>query len=380
MEKIRVLHILHELHPSGAEMMLYNAYPYWENDCDCTIMGTGKIIGPFAGRMKEQGYEVVHVPTVGEGKSAKLVHLKAFYQYMKENKYDVVHIHRESLAFEYALIAKIVGCRNICRTVHNNFPHQGLQRRIKSGTRWMMRHMLHVRFIASSDGVAENEKRVFGNICDETIYNWCNNGKFVFQDADKKRQKKAEAGLEDKLVIVSVGNCSRVKNHELLLRAIAKMKQKDRLCYYHIGFDAQETQKEENLAEELGIADAVQFLGSTNPMPCLEMSDLFVMPSLFEGLSIATLEALFTGMPMLLAEVPGLSEFKNKGFGNVSYFQSTQEELASRLDGYVEKMKEGTLVPDMGQRKRAEELYDCKNQVRKHVQLYRGMMRRRGGE
>lgn len=55
MGKIRVLHILHELHPSGAEMMLYNAYPYWEKDCECTILATGTDIGPFAEQLKKEG-------------------------------------------------------------------------------------------------------------------------------------------------------------------------------------------------------------------------------------------------------------------------------------------------------------------------------------
>ena len=62
-EKIRVLHILHELHPSGAEMMICNAYPYWKETCDSTIMATGKNIGPFAGTLQETGYKIAFVPT-----------------------------------------------------------------------------------------------------------------------------------------------------------------------------------------------------------------------------------------------------------------------------------------------------------------------------
>lgn len=187
-EKMSVLHILHELHPSGAEMMIYNAYPYWKDVCNCSIMATGKIKGPFAGQLEQAGYETVWVPTEGNGKMSKVKHLISFWKYMRKHSYDIVHIHRESLAFEYALIAKITGSRHIVRTVHSTFAHTGIQRKIKAATRWIMRKPLRVSFVAISDGVAENEKQVFGNVCETTIYNWCNNQKFCFFSEQEKKQ------------------------------------------------------------------------------------------------------------------------------------------------------------------------------------------------
>ena len=73
--KAKVLHILHELHPSGAEMMICNAYPYWKDECTCTIMATGKIKGPFADTLENTGYDIAYVPTKNGGKGAKMVHL-----------------------------------------------------------------------------------------------------------------------------------------------------------------------------------------------------------------------------------------------------------------------------------------------------------------
>lgn len=46
-DKIKVLHILHELHPSGAEMMICNAYPYWAETCESSVMATRKNQGTF---------------------------------------------------------------------------------------------------------------------------------------------------------------------------------------------------------------------------------------------------------------------------------------------------------------------------------------------
>ena len=369
-EKMSVLHILHELHPSGAEMMIYNAYPYWKDVCNCSIMATGKIKGPFAGQLEQAGYETVWVPTEGNGKMSKVKHLISFWKYMRKHSYDIVHIHRESLAFEYALIAKITGSRHIVRTVHSTFAHTGIQRKIKAATRWIMRKPLRVSFVAISDGVAENEKQVFGNVCETTIYNWCNNQKFSFLSEQEKKQIKQEHQTTDKLVLVTVGNCGHVKNHELLLRAIVLMKEKDRILYRHVGYAKGETEREAQLAEKLGIQEQITFAGSTDPMPFLREADVFLMTSIYEGLSIATLEAIFTGMNVLLAEAPGLTEFQGKGLENVDYFTSTPEKLSEKLDAYVKEYDEGKIRPSRAKRLVAEQLYDCEHQVEKYVMLY----------
>ena len=85
-EKMSVLHILHELHPSGAEMMIYNAYPYWKDVCNCSIMATGKIKGPFAGQLEQAGYETVWVPTEGTGKMSKVKQYLCAYRDSEKNK------------------------------------------------------------------------------------------------------------------------------------------------------------------------------------------------------------------------------------------------------------------------------------------------------
>ena len=271
---MKVLHILHELYPSGAEMMIKNAYPYWSAKTEGTIMSTGNILGPFADTLRETGYEVVHVPTVGSGKKAKLKHLWSFFKYMRSHSYDVVHIHRESLAFEYAVICKLTGNKRICRTVHSTFAHTGVQRLIKSATRKLMSRWMGVCFIAISDGVAENEKKVFGISCNEVIY-WCNNKEFGFIPVTEKNIAKRELlGKSDTelcmksskiLSIVTVGTCADVKNHSLLLRAIALMNKKEQIHYFHVGYAEGETEAEHKLADDLRIAKQPSSVGRAQP-------------------------------------------------------------------------------------------------------------------
>lgn len=381
---MKVLHILHELYPSGAEMMIKNAYPYWSAKTEGTIMSTGNILGPFADTLRETGYEVVHVPTVGSGKKAKLKHLWSFFKYMRSHSYDVVHIHRESLAFEYAVICKLTGNKRICRTIHSTFAHTGVQRLIKSATRKLMSRWMGVCFIAISDGVAANEKKVFGISCNEVIYNWCNNKEFGFIPVTEKNIAKRELlGKSDTelcmksskiLSIVTVGTCADVKNHSLLFRAIALMNKKEQIHYFHVGYAEGETEAEQKLADDLNIEKQVSFVGRTQPKAYLQGADVYLMTSRYEGLSIAALEAIFTGMPVLLADVRGLNEFKGKDLCNVDYFEPTPEQLAKKLDEYVDRLCEGKLIPQESQSKRAAELYDIGRQVEKYVKVYRALV------
>ena len=111
-------------------------------------------------------------------------------------------------------------------------------------------------------------------------------------------------------------------------------------------------------------------------MSYLKGADVYVMTSKYEGLSVAALEAIFTGMPVLLADVRGLDEFRDKQLENVDYFEPTPEALADKLDAYVMRLAEGTLEPAEEQSMRAEALYDIGQQVQRYVDVYRDMVKK----
>lgn len=385
MSKIKVLHILYEIMPSGAEMMLFSAYPYWSKECEMYILATGPSEGTYANELRQRGYHIDYLPIQegsapgGESKINKIEHLFAFRKYIQQNSFDAVHIHKESLSENYAKICAKCGVKAIVRTVHSTFLFEGALRARKARSRNKMKNKYGVNFVAISDGVAENEKNVFGNLCNHTIYNWCDDSKYTFICEEDKQRGKADGGVQDKFTILTLATCNDVKNHELLIRAIAKMKRKDKIYYYHVGYRKNETEEEEDLARELGITEQVLFVGFTNPRPYLERTDLFVMTSIREGLSIAALEALFSGVHLLLADSPGLIEFDNKGFPAVNYFHMDGEipageenvvRLADELDAMVEMWEQNQLINSEQQRTIASRIYSAEVGAKKYLELY----------
>jgi glycosyltransferase involved in cell wall biosynthesis len=73
--------------------------------------------------------------------------------------------------------------------------------------------------------------------------------------------------------------------------------------------DGPEKAKLKSLAKRLGIQDQVSFLGEREDVPTLlSMSDMFLLPSLWEGMPLSVLEAAFLRIPMVVSSVAGIEE------------------------------------------------------------------------
>jgi glycosyltransferase involved in cell wall biosynthesis len=154
-----------------------------------------------------------------------------------------------------------------------------------------------------------NEQKTLFNST-QLISNWYDSRRF-FPPSEKDRQlAREQAGIDaDDFVILSIGNCEPVKNHEELLKALAQIPEVPFL-YLHVGRE-KEGFPERQLAKELGIEERVRFLGYLeNILPVLHASDIYVMPSLREGFSVAAIEALGAGLPGVFTNVPGLQDLK----------------------------------------------------------------------
>ena len=305
----RVLHVMGSLERSGMEMMLMSSSGEWcRAGYSCDVLATKREIGPIAEQMLSAGYGVFHIPFRSRRRylpSRKLI--SEFFRLCRENRYDTVHIHTEAATPIFAILTKLAGVRNLVLSVHNTFLFDGALRTRKRLERVLIR-TLGGRYGMVSNAVMECERERFHNP-GVRLWNWLDTEYFRPPSAEERQSARQSLGCsKDQFVLVSVANCNCAKNHSALLRALPLVKQEVSALYLHIGKEEPE-RPELALTKRLGLDNEVRFMGSQpDPRLFFWAADVFVMPSLYEGLGNSALEAIASGCPAVLAEVSGLKE------------------------------------------------------------------------
>lgn len=302
---MKVLHVLGSIERSGAEMMLRQCAPdFSRQGIEFFAISTGAERGSYADRFEAAGIKVRHVPF-----SKRPSFFIRLAKAIKDSGCDVVHVHTERAALWIELTARLAGAGCVVRTIHNTFEFDGWLRLRRSLGRRFAQRFLGVQHVFISESVAKNERVRFGTR-GTLIQNFVDEREFFPAGIDERRKQRAVFGLtDDTFAIISVGRCTEVKRHRMILSATASLLALGvRAVYLHIG-SGEEEAKERRFARDLGIEEAARFLGQTdNVREVLIAADVFVMPSRYEGLPIAAIEAAACGLPLVLADVPGLHD------------------------------------------------------------------------
>lgn len=133
---------------------------------------------------------------------------------------------------------------------------------------------------------------------------------------DRRRRVRDALGIApDGKVIITVGRQEYPKGQSFLLRAMASLGATHPEAVLLIaGREGTMTPQLRALHHELGLGERVRFLGHRSDVPdLLAASDVFVFPSLFEGLGGALIEAMGLGLPVVASDIPALREVVEEG-------------------------------------------------------------------
>lgn len=148
----------------------------------------------------------------------------------------------------------------------------------------------------------------------------------------EKNKKRASVGIpNDKILIISVGELISRKNHEVIIRALAQIDNSD--IYYAIAGKGPLKEYLAELAEKLGIKNQVIFLGfRTDVYELYHVADMSAFPSKIEGLGLAGIEALASGIPVISSNVHGIRDYMIDG--ETGYMVEPEN-----VNGYAEAIK-----------------------------------------
>lgn len=222
---------------------------------------------------------------------------------------DIVHSHEFSMAVYGGAAARIAGIPHVF-TMHGGTAFADRWRR-RAALRSIARSSRSI--VAVSDATRSHLARVL-HLPEERIRVIENGVPAPHGTASRIRRELALAG--DEPLLLAVGSLYRVKGHAILLDALARLKD----ARPHLGWTlaiagrGEEEAALRRFADEQGIADRCRFLGLRSDVgDLLAAADLFVLPSLSEGLPLALLEAMHAGKAIVASNVGGIPRVVRDG-------------------------------------------------------------------
>ena len=303
---IRVIHAVSIMNRAGQETFLMNVYRRLNRekiqfDFQCSHLEKGD----YDEEIHQLGGETIYL---GENK-IKLPWIKYIgdvllqYKFFKTHKnYTAYHIHTYHAFNAWLSIvgAKMAGMKNVILHCHSTKGQHPILHKI---FRFVLKGMNIKRYACS----AKAGFWMFGEKMTKTgkvqiIVNGIEPENFSF-DQKKREEKRAELNLKNDFVIGHIGNFGAPKNYEFLIDVFYQLNMvidNARLLLIGTG-GLRETIRAK--VEKLGLQDKVLFLGvRTDINELLWTMDVFLFPSLYEGLSVSAIEAQASGVPVLAAD------------------------------------------------------------------------------
>lgn len=143
---------------------------------------------------------------------------------------------------------------------------------------------------------------------------------------------RAELGVDtDEKMLLSVGELIPRKNHESVIRALAKLNNK-KIKYFICG-TGERKERLEKLIEELGLSENVRLLGyRTDISKLCDCADLFVFPSLQEGLPVALMEAIASKTAVICSDIRGNTDL----VGEKALFEAENiSQISEKINEYL---------------------------------------------
>lgn len=335
----------------------------------------------FFTELESENLTMVRVPI--ERKISPISNLKAIkslMSLMKQEEYDIVHVHTPVAALLARVAAKLVGQKNVVYTAHGFYFHDDMKPLVykvfytieKFAARWMTDWLL-VQSIEDYQLAIDN---CFSSK-EKTIH--LSNGVDIWNRFNMNHTFDVEGIREsidiekDDIVFTFIGRLVKEKGIFELIEAFNELyKENQHVKLVLIGglLDSERDQESYNKLEELLKSPGVRHLGFRNDTPeLLGASDVFVLPSHREGLPRSIIEAMGMGLPIIASNIRGCREEVFPGKNGFLFEKENTNELYKAMkqmatDGEMRKKF------SINSRTIAEELFDEQKVLAKQIALF----------
>lgn len=356
---MKILHVITNLEIGGAEKLLVDILP--------RILSSGVIVElalfvstdtPFYRALKDSGVKI-HEFSHG-GSVYNIKNLVKLFRLAKE--FDVIHTHNTAPQLFGAVVSLVCGVKwvtteHTTTNKHRVWWFQPLEK-------WMYHRYDHI--ICISGATQQKMFDVAGyNLKSSVIYNGINTQTYSQAlPIDKSKITKHP----NRKVLIMVGRMSYQKDQATIIRAMTQITENAELWLVGDGNKGIELKE---LAQKLCLGDRVLFLGKRTDVPeLLKTANVAIQSSHIEGFGLAAVEAMAAGLPVVAANVPGLSQVV-EGAG-LLFSHENCGELASIITDLI---TDNSLYQRIASAcfNRANE-YDIAEMTKNYINIYNNLM------
>ena len=268
-----------------------------------------------------------------------LIAYKMFKQLVESEHYDIVHTHTPNAS----MIARFA-CRKVRKhgtrvfyTAHGFHFFKGAP--LKNWLMYYPVEKLCARFtdvlitINKEDYALAQKKMPAKKICYVPGVG-IDFSKIQNEQCDRNEIRKSMGVPEDCVLLLSVGELNINKNHQVVVKALAKLSNKN--VHYAVAGLGDQKENLLSLAKKLGVEKQFHLLGFRTDVPAIaKSSNIFCFPSHREGLGLAALEAMSCGLPLITSNVHGINDYSQDDVTGYKCSPNDENEWCAKINKMI---------------------------------------------
>lgn len=353
---MKILHVITSLRTGGAEHLMVDLLPRLRdlgNEVELLVFDGTRTA--FYEELEQMG---IKIHSLGIG--SNVYHPRNMFKLRKfVAKYDIIHTHNTACQL-FVPVAKILKCSKakLVTTEHNATNRRRGKWYLKLIDKWMYAQYNHIICIA--DQTYDNLVNYIGQAHHiSIIYNGVDVSRFLGPVKDVAGQQS--------FLVTMIAAFREQKDQDTLIKAIAELPANYRL---RIVGDGARRSVLEQLVRDLKVSNRVEFTGIRTDIPeLLRESDVNVLSSHWEGLSLSSIEGMASGRPFVASDVDGLREIV-QGCG-ILFPHSDHRALASAIQQLCENPQHYRDVAERCQARAKQ--FDISLMAQQYNELYRSL-------
>lgn len=294
---IRVLQVVTYMGRGGLETMLMNYYRNIDrNKVQFDFLTHRDERWDYDDEIESLGGKIYHLPKLNPFSKNYLNALDKFFKEHKE--YQIVHCHQDCLSGVVLKVAKKNGVKFTIAHSHSTSQDKNLRYILKILEKKKIPKYADKLFACGK----ESGEWMFNNNNFEVLNNAIDTDLYIY-DKEKSYSMRKKLGIENKFVIGNVGRLYYPKNHQFIIEIFNEVQKIEKESVLLLVGEGSLRESIEKRIDELGLNDNVILTGIRSDVnDLMQAMDVFLLPSLYEGLPVTMVEAQASGLKCIISD------------------------------------------------------------------------------